>query len=123
MDNKTLIQSYMDGWKMGDQAKILTSLSANCVIVESHGPTYRGIEIIKKWIIEWTRSNKIENWDLTSFYSFDNMICCEWDFSYIGKETKEKFSGITIAQIDHGKIAWLKEYRMTAAPYEWHLAT
>jgi hypothetical protein len=22
--------------------------------------------------------------------------------------------------IEHGKIVWLKEYRMTAVPYEWH---
>lgn len=110
----------MDGWKTGDEIKILNSLSENCVITESHGPVYHGIAIVKKWISEWTKFNKIKKWDLTSFYLLDHMICCEWDFSYIGNRKKEEFTGITIAKIEHGKIIWLKEYRMTEAPYEWH---
>ena len=76
--------------------------------------------MVKKWIANWTKFNKIKKWDLISFYLFDHMICCEWDFSYIGNEKKEEFTGITIAKIEHGKIVWLKEYRMTTAPYEWH---
>jgi hypothetical protein len=75
--------------------------------------------MVKKWIAEWTKSNQVEKWNLTSFYLFDHMVCCEWDFSYIGSGMGEGFSGITIAKIEHEKIVWLKEYRMTAAPYEW----
>jgi hypothetical protein len=38
MKEKRVIQNYMDGWKMGDEGKILNTLSENCVITESHEP-------------------------------------------------------------------------------------
>jgi len=120
VEKKTIIQNYIDGWKTGNEIKILNSLSENCVITESHGPVYHGIGTVKKWIADWTKFNKIKKWDLISFYSFDHTVCFEWNFSYIGNERKEEFNGITIAKIENGKIVWLKEYRMTAVPYEWH---
>ncbi len=119
MKNNALIQSCMDGWKIGDVSKILTPLCENVVIIESHGPIYRGTEIVKKWVAEWTQFNKIEKWNLTSFYAFENMVFCEWNFRFTGRGIKEEFQGVTIAHIEHEKIAWLKEYRMTASPYEW----
>ena len=89
MEEKSLIQNYMDGWKAGNEIKILNSLSENCVITESHGPIYHGIAMVKKWIAEWTKFNKIKKWDLTSFYLFDHTICCELNFSYIGNEKRK----------------------------------
>lgn len=120
MNPKNLIESYIEGWKTSDAIKILSPLAANCLIIESHGPIYHGKEMIQEWVLTWLKCHKVKKWELTSFYSFNDIICCEWNFSYQGKEGQEEFKGITIARIEHEKIIWLKEYRMTAPPYPWN---
>ena len=48
-----LIRQYVEGWRKGDAAMILASVNADCVIVESHGPTYRGKDQIARWVDTW----------------------------------------------------------------------
>ena len=121
MKGKALIQQYMDGWKSGSEKKILEALAEDCLIIESHGPTYRGKEIIKQWIADWLgQGNVIEKWKITSFHACSNTVFCEWIFAYKGKKIREAFEGITIAKLKNGKITDLREYRMTAFPYMWH---
>lgn len=120
MNKKALIQYYIDGWKNGNEAEILDVLSDDCIIIESHGPTYRGKEIVKKWISDWFgKGNVIEKWKLTSFHTCDDMLFCEWVFIYKGKKIRESFLGMTIAKIKKGKISDLREYRMTEFPFIW----
>lgn len=119
MDSKAVMQSYINGWKLSNSRRILATLSSDCVIIESHGPTYRGLETVRQWIDEWTKSNRVEKWEITSFYSCGDMIFCEWHFVYNNQSSKEEFDGVTIARIRNGKIESLREYRMTAPPYEW----
>jgi hypothetical protein len=44
MNKKDLIELYVDGWRNNDKEKILSSLSSDAIVIESHGPLYRGIE-------------------------------------------------------------------------------
>ena len=37
-----IVQRYVDGWKKGNESEILDALTEDCIIIESHGPTYRG---------------------------------------------------------------------------------
>ena len=45
-----LIRRYVEGWCKGDAAMILASVSEDCVVIESHGPTYRGKDQIGRWV-------------------------------------------------------------------------
>ncbi len=117
---KSLIQQYVDGWKEGNEKKILGALADDCIIVESHGPTYRGKEIVKKWIVDWhNRGNVVEKWVITSYYSCKDLIVFEWVFAYKSKKIREAFGGVTLAKIKNRKIADLKEYRATQFPFMW----
>lgn len=69
MSTKNLIEQYIEGWKVGDITKITITLTDNCVIIESHGPVYRGKEKVKQWIQNWNAArSKVDDWDITSFF-------------------------------------------------------
>jgi hypothetical protein len=57
-----LVRRYVEGWKAGDSSMILDALDPNCVVIESHGPTYRGMEQVERWIESWlAEGNTIES--------------------------------------------------------------
>lgn len=42
-----LTQMYINGWKQNDLKMITPCLTENCIIIESHGPTYYGMRDIE----------------------------------------------------------------------------
>ena len=90
--------------------------------MESHGPTYRGLEIAKQWAESWfAEGNSVDRWDITSFH-FDgegNVAAFEWGFDCTADGVHYEIDGISIVEFESGKIAALREYRMTEPPYEW----
>jgi ketosteroid isomerase-like protein len=118
MDEKALMQRFVDGWKKGLADEILDALSDDCIIIESHGPTYRGKESVKRWIADWFgEGNVVEKWVIKSFHTCHDCVVFEWVFAYHGKDIREAFEGITIAKVKDGRITDLREYRSTAFPY------
>ncbi len=120
MKDKVLIQRYIEGWKKGSAEEILDVLADDCLIIESHGPTYKGKESVKEWIANWFgKGNRIEKWEMTSFFNCGAIFVSEWAFAYKNEEMHEEFEGITIAKVKSGKIVQLREYRATALPFLW----
>jgi hypothetical protein len=120
MAYREIIQRYVDGWREGKEAKILNGLAEDCTIIESHGPTYHGKEIVKKWIADWqSQGNVIEKWEITSFHTCNDLVIFEWVFAWKGKKIRETFEGVTLAKIKNNKISDLREYRATAPPFIW----
>jgi SnoaL-like protein len=120
MKEKALLLRYMDGWKKKSESDILEPISDDCLIIESHGPMYSGKETVKKWIADWFgKGNRIEKWEMKSFYLCGDHFISEWIFAYRNNEIREEFEGITIAKMKDGKIAELREYRSTAFPFSW----
>lgn len=112
MGFKQLIRHYIDGWKKGNLQKITSVLTGNCIIIESHGPKYKGLKEITKWIEKWNKEkNKVNTWDITSFYEINNIAVFEWDFSCTVRGEVHSLKGISIARIKNEKIAYLREYR------------
>jgi hypothetical protein len=48
-----LILSYIEGWIAGNREQILSTLGPACLVIESYGPTYRGKEMVGRWIDSW----------------------------------------------------------------------
>jgi ketosteroid isomerase-like protein len=117
---RALLQRFIDGWVSADEGAILSTLTDDCRIIESHGPAYQGKEMVRQWIADWhSRGNHIEKWVITSFHKSGDWTIFEWVFVYKSKTTGEAFEGITLAKIKDGKISYLREYRATAFPFIW----
>jgi hypothetical protein len=115
-----LIVTYVEGWKLGDREKILSTLDPACVIIESYGPTYRGKEMIGRWIDSWFAPGNIVNrWDITSLSVTDEVCFFEWFFECTYADNRSGFEGTSLARVSQGKISFLREYAMTAPRYEW----
>lgn len=120
---RRLIEQYVDGWKENDIEKIVAPLSKDCVVVESHGPTYRGLEQVKKWFDYWIQEKgRVSRWDITSFYFLEkeNTAFFEWDFACNVAGKEYELPGISIVRFSGDKISFLHEYKMTKNPYDWN---
>ncbi len=117
-----LVQQYMNGWKQNNLSLITSCLTKNCIVIESHGPTYHGIEAIERWFKLWMGAkSSIIYWSLHDFYFCENKsaVFVEWDFACTSSDTKYSFSGCSLYKILNGKIDFIQEYRMTHYAYPW----
>jgi len=117
---REVVLTYIAGWKESNRDKILECFDPECVVIESYGPTYRGLEMVSRWITSWfAPGNEVNQWDVTSLYTADETCFFEWIFecTYMGE--RAGFEGASIACLKNGKIVYLREYAMTAPRYEW----
>ena len=119
---KRLIQTYVCGWRENDIRKILKPLTDDCIIVESHGPTYHGKEQIKQWFDFWEQEKgKVLVWDIRSFYVIDTQYIAffEWNFVCNVRGKEYRLPGISLVKFKENKICSIHEYRMTHEAYAW----
>ena len=117
-----LIRLYIEGWKQNNLKMIISALKEDCIVIESHGPTYHGINDIKKWFNFWTEAgSKVLKWNIISlfFCEKEQVAFCEWDFSCLSNETQYDLPGISIVKFSDQKISFIHEYRMTQTAYKW----
>lgn len=117
-----LIHKYINGWKKNDLPMILSCLSENCIIIESHGPVYNGISNVEDWFNFWLEAKStIEKWDILSIYfcKKEKTAFVEWDFSCISNGAQYSLPGISVIKFDEQKISFIHEYRMTHQAYTW----
>jgi uncharacterized protein (TIGR02246 family) len=46
---RDLVRTYVTGWRDRDRERILSALTGDCEIIESHGPVYRGKDAVARW--------------------------------------------------------------------------
>lgn len=116
-----MVRAYVEGWREGNRSKILGTLHPDTVIVESHGPTYRGIETIGRWIDEWLAVGAaVDRWDITSILVAGDACVFEWLFECTVVGNHYRIEGASVIRFEGGKIVGIREYRMTERPYEAH---
>jgi hypothetical protein len=118
----TLIKTYITGWQQNDLALITSCLAENCVITESHGPTYYSIAQIEEWFSLWLVANStVLHWDISSFYFCEQQqtAFCEWDFACVSNGVEYALPGISVVKFSGNKIGSIHEYRMTQPAYDW----
>jgi hypothetical protein len=117
---KQLVEEYVEGWKRNDSGMIANTLSANCVVIESHGTTYRELEIVRRWVESWfAEGSRIDRWDITRFYYLEDVAVFEWDFVCVVDGKEYQLQGVGIVEFDDDRIVTLREYRRTEMPYDW----
>lgn len=115
-----LIRQYVDGWREGDAAKILASVTGDCVVTESHGPTYHGAEQIARWVDTWFGAGgEVLAWEVRSLEATRAAACFEWSFACKWLEERYEFEGASIVRFRDEKIAAIREYATTAPLYDW----
>jgi ketosteroid isomerase-like protein len=117
---RALITSYVEGWRAGDVDRVLSTLTPDCVVIESHGPTYRGAEVVRQWVTSWFRDGgAIPRWDVTSALCEGGSAAFEWVFACTGSWGEATFDGATVVHFRDDRICYLREYRCTDPPYDW----
>jgi hypothetical protein len=115
-----LVRAYFDGWLASDRDATLATLDAGCVVIESYGPVYRGIDQVARWIDGWlSTGNRATRWDITAFDATDDACFVEWDFACVHEGEPGGFEGATIARRVGRKPAYLREDAITAPRYDW----
>lgn len=121
-----LVTAYVEGWKISNPSQIVDALAPDCVIVESHGPTYRGLEVATQWIEEWLGGgNTVDRWDIASF-CFDEaeqIAAFEWGFECTAGGVHYEIDGMSIVEFGDGKIVGLREYRLTEPAFDWRASS
>lgn len=111
---------YIAGWRAHHVDRVLATLDEDCVVVESHGPTYRGRSRVQQWMATWlAEGGTVEYWNVLSEAPFDGGVVAEWSFGCVWQGVNYDIEGITIARVSDGKISSLREYATTDALYEW----
>jgi ketosteroid isomerase-like protein len=117
---EALARTYVEGWKLADKDLILSCLEPDCVVIESYGPTYRGTEMVARWIDAWhATGNRITRWDITSMHVSGSTCWFEWDFECVHEGQLAGFEGASVATLGTRLLSYLREYAMTAPRYEW----
>ncbi|WP_049573629.1 nuclear transport factor 2 family protein [Streptomyces sp. SBT349] len=118
----SVLRRYIDAWARHDVAGVLSTLTDDCVVVESHGPVYRGHDRVRAWMRAWFGAGgTVDSWEITSQASAGEVLVAEWVFSCTWEGKPATFDGATVAVLDarRGRIARLREYATTAPLYEW----
>jgi uncharacterized protein (DUF488 family) len=69
-----LFREYVAGWLLNEPQRVLNVLDPHCVVIESHGPKYDGVNQIERWINDWIdRGHSIITWNIQSGY-FDHEL-------------------------------------------------
>jgi hypothetical protein len=117
---RSLVNDYVDGWKHNQAEQVLSTLTSDCLIIESHGPTYHGKGHVLQWITSWfEEGGQIQGWAVTSFVYGDGMAAFEWRFECSGGWGSAVFDGATVVRFEDDRISYLREYRCTEPPYKW----
>jgi ketosteroid isomerase-like protein len=115
-----LVRSYVAGWKAGDVERVVGTLMPDCTIIESHGPTYHGHDVVRQWMMSWFGEGQaITRWDITSVVAGRDIAAFEWIFTCTGRWGEATLEGATVLRFQSERIAHLREYRCTEPPHPW----
>jgi ketosteroid isomerase-like protein len=114
------LRDYIEAWERHDVAGVLATLAEDCVVVEGHGPVYRGRGRVEQWMRTWFgEGGSVDAWEITSEAAAGDTLTAEWTFSCTWQGQSHTFDGATVARLRGESIACLREYATTAPLYDW----
>ena len=108
----------MEGWRDGDAAETLATVTEDRVITESHGLTYHGKDQVVRWVETWF-GGAVLAWEICSLEATHEAAFFEWAFAcrWLGEEYE--FEGASVVRFRDEKIVSIREYATTAPIYDW----
>ncbi len=117
---ENLIRLYVAGWCEGDADKILGTVAPDCVVIESHGPTYRGRDRIAQWVETWFGAGgEVLLWEIRSLEVAGDAGFFEWSFACRWLGEGYDFEGASAVRFKGGRLSYIREYATTAPLFEW----
>ncbi len=114
------LHAYIVAWRRHDVPAVLATLTADRAIIESYDPVYRGRQRVEQWMRAWfDAGGSVDNWTITADAVAGDTVMAERVFSCTWQGKPATFDGATIARLDRGRIAYLREYATTAPLYDW----
>lgn len=114
---RRLVLDYTDGWRTGDAPRVLAALAEDCVVIESHGPTFSGRTEVARWLHDWQRrGSTVPRWDLLSFVHAGETAAVEWRFECTDRGAHYDIEGASVFTFAGERIRRIAEYRRTDAP-------
>jgi len=111
-DRENIIRNCFSGWIEKDLAIFAACFAENAVYIESWGPAYRGRADIISWFEDWTRENRVLEWQLKTFYHAETVCICEWYFECECGGKIDGFNGVSIVNFNASeKIVSLREFQ------------
>jgi ketosteroid isomerase-like protein len=112
--------TYIDAWERHDISGVLGTLTPDCVVIESYGPVYRGVDRVEEWMRAWfAAGGVVRRWNVTDHAVLGDLVVAEWTFACVWKGEDCLFDGATVARLSGGRIRHLREYATTAPLYDW----
>lgn len=107
-------------WLDKSEAGMDALFSEDVVYIESWGPEYHGLALVKHWFREWNARADVLQWDIKQFFHKDGQTVVEWYFrnaSHGGKA--EAFEGMSLIKwTPDGKIRFLQEFGCNENRYD-----
>ena len=111
---KHLVSEYIEGWRANDKTRILSVIAEECVVIESHGPTFLGKQEIARWLDDWIKQgSRVTKWDVSSFTYEKSIAAAEWVFACECLGVHYEIIGASIFRFSDEVISRVTEYRST----------
>ncbi|WP_433378397.1 hypothetical protein ACQPZX_11615 [Actinoplanes sp. CA-142083] len=96
-----LLHEYVDGRRRHDIPAVITTLSEDCVVIESDGTAHQGHDEIERWL----RRDRTDDWVIITAAATADLLIAEW--------RRGDQEGVTVARPREGVIGYLREYVTT----------
>jgi ketosteroid isomerase-like protein len=109
-----LLKAYAGGWLASDVEAVLALVTDDVVVVESHGPTYRGAGALREWLENWVEAaDVVHRWDLGPILeaSDGTMAAAEWEFACTAAGRHYEILGASVVEAADGRLTRITEYR------------
>ncbi len=114
---RRLVADYTEGWRTGDAPRVLGVLADDCVVIESHGPTFSGRVEVARWLRDWQeRGSAVQRWDVLSFVHAGDRAAVEWRFECTDRGVRYDLEGASVFTFAGERIRRIAEYRRTDQP-------
>jgi len=96
-----LLHEYFAGRRRHDIPAVITTLSPDCVVIESDGTAHQGHDEVERWLGQ----ARADDWVIITTAATDALLIAEW--------RRGDQEGVTVARPYEGLICYLREYVTT----------
>lgn len=109
---EAIMREYFRMWLEQDGSALSEIFAEDVRYSESWGPSYRGLDEIRRWFGDWSQRDRVLKWRMKRMLDSGSSCVCEWYFVCRCDGAVRGFNGVTWADFNgEGKISVLKEFQ------------